>query len=152
MTETVAGRRARQMSMILALADLLEAPPPGIVHDVALLPFAKKDLLQALEEQIATNPDKGVVELFGATAVILAGYQEGVGASLVLPSPEDFQINKDDNSKIREMLQGIDHYKMQKFSNLADRESEEIYKMVQQAKARNPAMRPKTLWQRILGR
>jgi hypothetical protein len=149
------ARHEKQVEMILSLGDLFESSPKGMVHDTSHLPHTKDVLLQALEEQISVYSDPVVVELFGASAMILANYQDGVGLpSLSMPDAADLEAAKDDDGKFMEIVKTISNEKFTNYRRLVSEDNKAIYEMVIAAKAKNPAMQPtpKTLWQRLTGR
>lgn len=86
------GRQARarevriEKKMVSDYGYFLEHGGGGLFQEESVLPHPKEKILDAIEAEIVREPLDARVEALKTTAVILAGFQSGVGPkSLVMP-------------------------------------------------------------------
>jgi len=73
------AKREKQYQLVLDLAALLEHEPKGLVHDTALLPHPKAELVEALLEFIKTAKSPQFVQTCEIFLIAINKYQYDIG-------------------------------------------------------------------------
>ena len=103
-------------NIIKAYSDVLQtqAPKPGNVADVRLLPFSKEAIKEALIIVLRDTTDPTKIERLKGSYIRLAEWQEGVGESDQGLDISKMNLNDDTEKLARQVLaHGIDREKWQ---------------------------------------